>query len=209
MTSRRQWLIAIGVAGWLIAAAGGMTMLMGSTRRPDPAADERPAWPAEVELARAVTGTASATGPTLIVCLHPRCPCSDATLDALETLLASSKTATAYALFALPDAAPAGWADADLVARARTIPGLRVVLDRGGRQCSALGAKSSGQTFLYDASGRLSFAGGLTPGRGERGEVDGTRFIADALSGLPAPRQTLRTDVFGCALYRGPKGGVQ
>lgn len=178
-------------------------MLMASTHRPDPAADDRPSWPADISLARTANGVA---GPTVVVCIHPRCPCSEATLDTLETLLAAAHNTTAYAIFSMPDNASPDWANAELIRRARAIRGLTVVLDAGGRRCGAFGAKSSGQTFLYDTDGRLTFAGGLTPGRGEQGASTGSVFISSALSGHATPTRTIRSAVFGCALYHLPPG---
>ena len=154
-------------------------------------------------------GPADPARPTLIVCLHPRCPCSDATLDALETLLDRFHNAAAYVLFSTPDRAKDDWNDAALVRRAKAMARLTVILDAGGRQTSLLGAKASGQTFLYDTAHRLIFAGGLTPGRGERGRAAGTQFIADVLSGSATSPPSFHTPVFGCALYRPTEGSVR
>ncbi|MDB5327056.1 MAG: redB [Phycisphaerales bacterium] len=203
MTSSRRVVLVSLISLWATAAVGGMTMLMASTRRPDSAATDRPLWPVDVSLARSQNGV---IGPTIVVCLHPRCPCSEATLDTLETLLASARNKTAYAIFSMPDQPSAQWTDVELIRRAKSIKGLTVILDAGGQQCAAFGAKSSGQAFLYDTGGRLAFAGGLTPGRGEVGASVGSAFVARVLSDEAWPTEVVRSDVFGCALYHLPSG---
>lgn len=194
----RRRVLAAGVAVWATAAVAGLGAMMRSAATPDAPADTRPVWPAEVSI------RPDAARPTLVVCLHPRCPCSDATLDALAELLASDATVTAYVLFAVPASPGPGWTDAALVERARHMPRVVVRIDTGGRDCAALGARTSGQTFLYDTAGRLSFAGGMTPGRGETGSSDGAAAVRARLADPSALSHLDRTPVFGCALYRRP-----
>jgi hypothetical protein len=178
-----------------------MSMLMASTYRPGDRAEARAVWPSTVSLRPATDR------PTIVLCLLWRCPCSDATLDALQTLLeATENKPQVYALFAVPDHADAKWTDNALVRRSNAMSGVSVVFDQGGRLCQSFDARTSGQTFVYDAAGRLAFIGGLTPGRGESGACEATAFLTDWLAGHAPSRDVFQSHVFGCALYRAPEG---
>ncbi|HEX8325781.1 MAG TPA: hypothetical protein VF595_17890 [Tepidisphaeraceae bacterium] len=190
----RPVILGAGLLVWACAAVAGMGTMMAAARTPDPAADAPAQWPAAITPPRPAPAHA-------VVCLHPKCPCSTATLEALADLAADSAGVAIDVLFAVPAHKPE-WADADLVERARRVPGLNVVIDEDGLRAAALGARTSGQTFLYDAAGRLAFAGGLTPGRGESGPCDGLTALKSALAGTNGPTPVRTTPVFGCALYR-------
>lgn len=197
VVSSRRWLIGSCVTIWLVLTATGMSMLMASTYTPSPAADTRPLWPAGLALCPATDR------PTLVLAFHPRCPCSDATLDALETLLDRTANKPAvFALLAIPANASADWTDNELSRRLRTMRGVSTLTDTDGLTSLALGAKTSGQTFAYDTAGRLVFAGGITPGRGEAGDCEGAAFLAGWLAKKRMPAGVFNSHVFGCALYR-------
>lgn len=200
MTRRRT--IALWTAAtvaWTAVAFVGMAALMRSAFTPDAPADAQAVWPVDLDLPRTRNEAA------YIVCLHPRCPCSEATADALIEVLGTATNADAYALFAVPDNAGPDWTDTDLVTRLRHVKGLHIVLDRGGRRSALLGAKASGQAYVYDPAGRLVFAGGLTPGRGERGESVGLSVFRASVSGHANNAAADRAPVFGCALIRPSK----
>jgi hypothetical protein len=91
------------------------------------------------------------------------------------------------------------WDDTALRDRAGAIPGVWLGRDAEGREASRFGAQVSGFTLLYDAGGRLMFAGGLTASRGHEGDSLGLRQIAAALDGRPVEVREVPT--FGCALH--------
>ncbi len=70
--------------------------------------------------------------------------------------------------------------------------------DIQGREALRFGAATSGQTLLYDASGRLLFSGGITPARGHAGDNDGSDALLELLSGGSGRHH--QTPVFGCSL---------
>ena len=183
---------------WTLAAFAGMTAFMRAAYAPDASAVAQDVWPVDLDLPR------TRSEPAYVVCLHPRCPCSEATADALVEILGTATNADAYVLFAVPDNAGSDWTDTPLVTRLREIKGLHIVFDRGGRRSATLGAKASGQAFVYDPAGRLVFAGGLTPGRGERGETAGTAVFRASMAGQLGSPAASRAPVFGCALIRPP-----
>ena len=171
-----------------------MTALMRAAFTPDHPADAQATWPAGLDLPR------TRNEPAYVVCLHPRCPCSDATADALIEAVGTATDADVYVLFTVPETAADEWTQTELVERLRRVKGLRCVFDRGGRRSAILGAKASGQAFIYDAAGRLVFTGGLTPGRGERGDSLGLAAMRDMLAGHSHDGPTAQAPVFGCGL---------
>lgn len=137
--------------------------------------------------------------PRLVMFLHPRCPCSRATLGELELIMAHCQgLLTAQVLFIQPEGMAEDWVKTDLWRTAAAIPGVEVGIDHEGEEARRFQAVTSGQTLLYDAQGGLLFQGGITLARGHAGDNPGRDAIEDLLK-----RQTLHpasAPVFGCAL---------
>jgi hypothetical protein len=72
------------------------------------------------------------------------------------------------------------------------------VEDPEGAAALRFGASTSGQTLLYNDSGRLVFNGGITAARGHEGPNDGQDAVIALLQNRP-PLHTA-TPVFGCSL---------
>lgn len=196
-----QALFPLLVVTWVAAVAFGMKVLLDYQVRPGTAAQAPAAWPA----ASALPHTAGT--PTLVLMAHPRCPCTRATLGELERVVADTHgVLDVDVLFVIPRGFAAAWAHADLWRRAAAIPGVRLIEDPEGREARRFGAFTSGQALLYDAAGQLTFAGGITPGRGHEGDNAGRDAIVASVErrGTPvAPRsntQPYETPVYGCAL---------
>src|SRR5262249_49648190 len=83
---------------------------------------------------------------------------------------------------------------------AADIPGLAVMIDEDGREAELFQARTSGQSALYDAQGRLAFRGGITASRGHAGDNPGRSAIEGLLHAGTAGAN--RTAVFGCALSK-------
>jgi hypothetical protein len=182
------------VSAWAVLVVAGFATLLRYDSTPGAATAPAPSeWPADAAPAR------TPRRPTLLVFLHPRCPCSDATLGELEEILAKSpKTIDARVVFVAPDGTPADWTHGDLRARAGGIPGVVVSDDAGGVLAARFGAETSGTTLVYDAQGRLAFRGGLTPSRGHMGDNAGRSAVLALLGGAEA--DAAATPVFGCPL---------
>jgi hypothetical protein len=136
----------------------------------------------------------------LVMFAHPKCPCTRASLDELEIVLAQRRREIkATVCFIDPEDAPATWTDTSLEQAARRIPGLTVVLDRGETVAKKFGAMTSGQVAMFDPLGRGVFSGGITGSRGHAGENRG-RDLVLALAG-GARLGSAQTPVFGCALH--------
>ena len=90
------------------------------------------------------------------------------------------------------------WDEAALWDRAASIPRVRVFRDDDGVEAERFHAATSGLTLLYDATGRLRFAGGITEQRGHEGDNFGTRRIESLVKTGTADRAD--SPVFGCTL---------
>ena len=104
----------------------------------------------------------------------------------------------AVIVFYRPDGSSESWAHTNLWETAKENKLINVIEDEGGRMAYKFGALTSGQTYLYDFSGKLVFSGGITETRGHIGNNEGRRSIAAILD----KTQTLgnRSKVFGCAI---------
>lgn len=181
------------VATWLLLALSGMVALARYKSLPGTEASAPERWPATSRIVR------DEGRPSLVVLAHPHCPCTRASLSELSRLLTRLPEKPAvHVLFLSPEGVEADWHDTDLWQRARTIPGATVQVDEGGTEAAAFGARTSGETLLYDRQGRLLFHGGITPARGHEGDNVGASRIAELLTTGSTDRH--EGAVFGCAL---------
>jgi hypothetical protein len=160
---------------------------------PAPGAAAPIVWPAAAAISR------DAFGPTLVLFLHPHCPCSRATLAELERLIATCDRPFALRIvFVRPGGTNDDWYRTDLYRAAERIPHAVICCDADGMEAARFGARTSGQALLYAADGRLLFHGGLTPSRGHEGDNAGREALTALISGKPCT--CTKTAVFGCSL---------
>lgn len=185
--------LTVGAVLWLTAAGWGYTTMVGYSVTPNTVTVAPSQWPAGLDL------QVESARPTLVLALHPKCPCSRATVAELANVVArTGGRASLLVLCQQPaDAAP-GWDKTSLMDDVGRLPGVRVVRDFGGAAALRLGTLTSGEAVLYSPAGQLLFRGGLTPSRGHRGACDAQDALADAiLHGTPAPRQFT---AYGCPI---------
>jgi hypothetical protein len=141
----------------------------------------------------------------MLVFLHPKCPCSRATVEELDRLMADTTgKLKVKAYFVGPQNAADDWTQSPLVVRARSIPNIEVAYDAGGAHAKAFGALTSGQAFVFDPKGKKVYQGGLTASRGHEGANEGCASIVEYVkTGKLPPSQP---PVFGCAF--GELGGA-
>jgi hypothetical protein len=195
----RPIVLALLLALWVAAVGAGMAVLWHYAAVPGNAAAAPRQWPGQSALTR------RPGWPTLVVLVHPKCPCTRATLEALSGVLTRCRDGvTAHVLCYRPREAPEGWERTDLWQRAEAIPGVTIHRDDDGIEAARFGAETSGQVLLYDPEGRLLFRGGITLARGHRGDNLGSRQLIELASGRPAraPRPDVAEHpVFGCPLF--------
>ena len=176
--------VAIGMAGLV-----HYQMTSGASGREAPHS-----WPAGVDDIVRKPGRL-----TLVMALHPQCPCSRASLHELSQLMArSGEKMDAHILFVKSEGAPADWCDGNLWKQAKDSPGVSVSIDNDAKDGSIFGATTSGQVIVYDASGTIRFSGGITDGRGHEGDNTGLSAILELIRDGKTAVST--TPVYGCSL---------
>lgn len=134
----------------------------------------------------------------LVMALHPRCPCSEASLGELSELIARQPgRCDVLLLYFQPEGDTTGWT-LPRPEESLGVANARAMADPGGRMAASLGAITSGHVLLVDADGALKFNGGITPGRGHRGHADGQDAILASFTGQVCPIS--QAPVFGCPL---------
>ncbi len=185
--------LAGAVVLWALLAAAGGAAATKYEWTPGPQQSAPAVWPAQSKL------TTAPGSATLVVFLHPRCFCSQATLTELEKLVAQQKKPVrVLAVFEIPAAADNNWRDSDTVRQARAIAGVTTIFDPGGQEARRFGAVTSGFVAAYNAAAHLRFAGGITSARGRTGEGVSWMALARALDNPSASPSLWR--VFGCGL---------
>jgi hypothetical protein len=194
--------LAVAVTVWFVAVMTGIVAMARYKGAPGEPANAPHQWPAASTLPR-VAGK-----PTLILLAHPMCSCTRASLAELSRIVErTGDKLTTHVVFTYPAGATESWLHSDVWHQAKAIPGLDVRADPGGVETARFGAATSGQVLLYDAKGKLAFAGGITIARGHEGTSPGAnRVIALVTQGHAELSQA---PVFGCSLQDPPSEETQ
>lgn len=188
---RAVWLW-VALSGWLVAIAGGQCWLLAYQYATDETPETWNDWP-----------TTSLLCPmtqrfTLLLFVHPRCPCSRASLEELAWLHArSGGQLDSTILLWCPTAAPDDWLHGIRQNHAANLPQVDVLIDEGGRECDLFQITTSGTVLLFNTQGQLLFRGGITRGRGHAGDNPGRQAILNILN---AKGGSCRQPTFGCPL---------
>ena len=178
---------------WLGAASCGATLLWCYALTPGTESATASLWPADTTLRR------HGDAPTLLVFLHPKCPCSRATIRELAEILHRSRNVhEAQVIIYKPSGTDSAWEHTDLWQSAARLPGVALSIDRDGREAMRFSAATSGHCLLYSAKGRLLFSGGITYARGHEGANEGKAALVSIIGN---EQTSFKTPVFGCPLF--------
>jgi len=192
---------AAAVLIWLGLCLAGFKILFDYGQTPGESATFSSQWPADSTIER------KPNQPTLVMFIHPQCPCSRASVGELATLMAHSpQKLDAHVLFLAPKGFADDWVKSDLWRSASAIPGVATTVDPDGREASRFHATTSGNVALYGSTGNLLFSGGITASRGHFGDSNGLDSAIASLSGTTA--KPCNSAVFGCPLF-GTKSGSE
>ena len=192
----RAPLLSLLVAAWAATMVAGIWFLWSYASRPGPSGTAGAGWPRESALGL------DPLRPTLVMFVHPQCPCSRASLDELDTLLARAAVRPATkAVFVRPAGTEPGWERKGLWASAEAIPGVEAVADSEGAEARRFGVQTSGHVLLFGPDGVRRFSGGITSARGHAGDNQGLSNVLDRLRDGTLPAAA--TPVFGCLLFAG------
>lgn len=187
----RWWLVA-ALPLWLLAAGAGLVGLNQHARTPGLIHAPPETWPGNVPIPH-TAGVAS-----LVVFLHPECPCSRSTVTELSRLLSKNPRSLRVT------ACLAQWGvdrpENSMSSALRRIPDVEIIADWDGNIAKRFGAETSGTTAFYDESGRLLFFGGITEARGHEGDNAGEDVLIALLRGNSSSSST-RRNVYGCSIF--------
>jgi len=191
--SERLWVTAPLLALWGVAVAFGWYAIGSYGAKAGGSSGPPESWPAQSQVHRTDRFT-------LLLFLHPMCPCSKASLAQFSKLVAEFHgEVNPHVLFILPVGADDTWQTSGLYKQALEIQDVTVDVDVDRQEAKLFGATTSGGCLLFAPNGKLLFEGGLTIGRGYEGTSEGLHAIGAALKGQDDKRTT--APVFGCPLF--------
>ena len=185
--------LVIGLA-WFTVIVSATFVMVAYANSPGTAGSAPENWPASSPVPR------DARHSTLVMFIHPHCPCSRASIGELALLMAHSQgLVNAHVFFLKPAEMPEDWVLTDTWREAAAIPGVSVHRDDAGSEARLFHVETSGDLVLYNAKGKLAFHGGITAARGHSGDNAGRSAVQALL--LQEPPGTNHTPVFGCSLF--------
>ena|SRR5690242_9849437 len=178
---------------WLLAGVAGLAFILNYENTAGRTGVTPQFWPGGTGVTRDVRRD------TLLLFAHPQCPCTRASLEELNRILAQCRgRAAVHVFFFKPSGFSDAWVRTDLWRTASALPGVQVQEDADGALAKKFGAETSGFVALYNPQGQLLFRGGITGGRGHIGDNVGERSLVACLTGREYA--SVRTPVYGCAL---------
>ncbi|MBI3313535.1 MAG: RedB protein [Candidatus Omnitrophica bacterium] len=193
MKIKKKAFFILFIAAWFLLIAIGEGVLLNYGAKPGATAPPPGEWPAETSIPK------NHDSPTLLMFVHPHCPCSRASIGELAIMAAHVQgKADIQVVFLKPGKFSDPWTKSDLWKQASGIPGVKVMVDENGKEAERFHALTSGQTLLYGVDGRLLFSGGITASRGHSGDNAGRSAVESILLKGSADRK--QTPVFGCSL---------
>ncbi|MBN22135.1 MAG: hypothetical protein CL678_12715 [Bdellovibrionaceae bacterium] len=179
---------------WITGASYGFFTLWDYENTPGLPGEPPKNWP------KASSVKLSAKTPTLLMFLHPRCPCSEASIEELARLYSHIKEKVKSTLiFYKPQKFNHDWVKSDLWDNAHRIPNATVTIDSENKMINLFNPKTSGQVYLYNKEGTLIYSGGITGGRGHAGDNLGSKIIREYILNNKIIKQ--EAFVFGCSLF--------
>jgi hypothetical protein len=188
--------ICIFSVAWCAIVGAGFFVLLRYSTTPGEQAALAEQWPQDSQI-ELLPGSYN-----LVMALHPRCPCSQASVAELERILVAAPENVRVHVLAYQPSTSAiddGWRDSDLLRRVKRIPGIDVHFDGDAEEAERFGARTSGQVVLYGPDGELLFHGGITSARGHEGETVAHEVLWSLLRG-ERPQSASATPVYGCPL---------
>lgn len=135
--------------------------------------------------------------------IHPRCPCTKASLAELHRILAKTKGKMGVSILVyMPRGEQREWQNGALLNEAKSIPAVSILSDQIGKIAESLGMTTSGAVCLYDKDGNLRYSGGITASRGHEGDNHGKSIILSQVLGKTTGIE--KGIVYGCPIQNNP-----
>jgi hypothetical protein len=178
------------IAAWVIAVLSASGAVLAYKGTPGDEGTPAPRWPEGSTLVR------DTERPTLVMFIHPECPCTRASVEELARIVGRGDVSVRTIVAVVRPAGADLPEKSGVVERARQLPGVEVVVDQGGVEGVRFGAETSGHTLLFAADGRRVFSGGVTASRGHQGESEGGALLLALLRGRRT--ESAFASIFGC-----------
>jgi hypothetical protein len=180
------------MATWGGIVTSGILLLESFAARPGDGGAPAGRWLAESRIRR------DDRRPTLLIFLHPQCPCSRASLDELAYIVDQSHDRVSVHAVLLGTPFLDRWGRSEIERDLASLRDVHVSPDRGGVEARRFGVATSGHALLYDSGGQLLFSGGITAARGHAGDNYGRAAVLDLILNKGGGRAG--SPVFGCPL---------
>ena len=186
---------------WVGTVSAGSAILLTYDSRPGEIPRQLVGWPSGSSLVR------HAKLPTLVMFVHPHCPCTRASISELERLHSDCHGLAEFQVVAYqPASTGEDWRDSPIMRTLIRTDDVGVKWDRDGLETQRFGVATSGHVLLFDRFGRLQFTGGITNSRGHEGSNAGrefmTRFLRFGSREQSVQTSAFRTSVYGCQINR-------
>lgn len=192
MPPLKKYFVLVAIAVWTAGVLCSVWILGSYEFTPGDKGETLARWPAGANL------PFNPQKLNIIIAAHPHCPCSKVSLGEFAAALDTAPGAAEVNLvFYRPPGSSAEWSESELTERAARLPKARVYADPDGRIASLLGARTSFDIFTFDQKGAVVFRGGITRGRGVRGENDARAALEKILQGKTAVQEH---PVYGCPI---------
>ncbi len=137
---------------------------------------------------------------TLVIFLHPRCPCTHPSVAAIERLMVRKHDMVLQPIFYLPGSKPETWARADYWDRVVDAGAHEPLIDVDGGVARQFHATTSGHAILFSVDGEVLYSGGITSGRVHEGDNLGLTTLTRVLEQVPVQDATF--PVYGCSIVK-------
>jgi hypothetical protein len=135
---------------------------------------------------------------TLIIGLHPHCPCTRGISEELNRLAAESEDYRFVVLASCPQDAMSSWMDTPSIRELERLPRTRIIADECGMIASSLGMIRSGHVIVIGADGFPRYSGGMTSSPLHSLGRPAREAATEVAVGTPLSATTAM--VFGCPL---------
>jgi hypothetical protein len=176
-----RWIVVGIILAWLTVLGAAQVPWLRWESKPGADGPSLAAWPGDSDIPR------PAGAPLTAMFVHPKCPCTVASLRMLEQLANSRKDLRFVVVAWRPKGS--GW---------RPETTLSIFLDEGGVETRRFGVTTSGHVMAFGGDGAVLFSGGLTDQRAATEAGRGVDLLKAALSGIGEAHKTI--PVFGCSL---------
>jgi hypothetical protein len=184
--------LVFAIAAWALLVGASLIALFEYKGRPGSDGHPSVAWPEAAGLERATDR------PTLLMFIHPECPCTRASIEELALIVDRSDVRARALVVVMTSEAAAAPVSTATVDRARMLPGVEVVFDPGGVEAARFGAETSGHVLVFSPNGERLYTGGVTGSRGHQGDNFGRAQVLALLT--TGAKGAAAAHVYGCAL---------